>query len=897
MPFLSRSPLVARLLPVVFIALLVGIPASPAQDDIPTPEEVIGFEPGTDYKLADNSQLEDYYRELAAASERIELETIGETHQGRDLLMMYISSEDNLEERNRWRAISETLGRADGLDDEEARELAEDGKPVVWIDHGLHSAELAVAQSGPHLAYHLATDASDETLRILDDVMLLMMPVMNPDGQDIVVDWWREVKDTPFAETVTGTGPPWVWHEYIDHDNNRDWYMLLQNESRAVADVIYNTWYPQIVVNHHQMGEMPPRMFVPQFADPVNPHIPPLTTRGTNLVGEHMANRYAGKDMPGVIQGITFNMWWNGGMRTAPYFHNMVGILTESTHRSPLPKEWDYDEDIPEHIVRGGEEIPMKRPTVNYPNPWEGGETNLMEMVDYHVEGSLAILDIASQRSEEWLYNFYQMGRDAIETGEDGDPYAYVVPEEQWDAPEAVEMLRVLDRGGIEMHRATDEFTAGDATYPAGTYVLYAGQAFQAHLKDMLERQEYPDRRLYPDGPPEPPYDMAGWTLPIQMGVDVDRIDEPFDADVEEVDEVPPPEGALRASADYGYALSSQSNMATTAVNRLLEEGYTIHRTGEPMDAQGETKPEGTFVIKSDSDATRATLEAMSDELGLEFTGLAEAPDVDTYAIDQPEIAKYKSWVRNIDGGWARWVLDTYEVPYDTLHNERIQGGDLGNYDVLMMPAQNPESIQRGHEPGSMPEEYVGGLGAHGATAIDEFVRDGGTVVAWDGATDFLIDQLELPVRNNVRGVAEEDFFIPGSLVQLEVDTSHPVGFGMQETAGAWFVDRRGSQSRSFEIIEPAEAEDRRAEDPPVEPIAWFDEEEVLQSGWAQGEEEHLAGKPAAVRVEWGAGDLVLLGVRPHFRGQPRDTFKLLFNGLQLGATEGVPAVDPTARE
>jgi hypothetical protein len=880
---------------VVWLSVLASlVVAAPSQaQDVPLPEEIIGFAPGENYRLADYEQLKTYYEAVAQASNRVELEVIGQTHQGRDLLLLHISSPENLQNLEHYRSISQRLALARDLDDEAARDLASEGKAVIWIDHGLHSAERAHSQAGPHLAYHLATDESPETARILDDVILLMMPLMNPDGHTVVVDWYREQRGTPFEETDA----PWVWHEYIDHDNNRDWYMLLQNESRAVAEVIYNTWHPQIVLNHHQMGESPVRMFIPPFDEPVNPHIPAMAVRGTNLVGEHMANRFVAEGKAGIQQRSGFDMWWNGGMRTAPYFHNMVGILTESTHRSPVPRYWERDEITGTQII-GGQEQPYDEPSVFYPDPWMGGWSTLMQMVEYHHTASMAALDIASLRREAWLYNKYQMGRDAIAAGEEGSPFAYVVPVDQWDGPEALEMLRVLDRGGIEIHRATADFTADGAAYEAGSFVLYAGQAYRAHLRDLMEPQNYPERTQYPGGPPDPPYDMAGWTLPIQMGVRADIIEAPFAVGVERLEEVPTLPGRVVDAGSSHYLLNPRSNFAARAVNRLLSEGHEMLRTGESFTRNGVSFEEGTFVIASHGETTTGLLRELSSQLGLDFHGVDAQPGVESYRLSQPRVAKYRSWVKSIDGGWTRWVFDQYGFDYDELYDGDIRGGALAGYDVLIMPAAPARNLLRGHEEGTMPEAYVGGLGTEGALRIKEFVQAGGTVVAWDGSTDFLIEQLGLPVRNRVATAGRDTFFIPGSLLNLEVGTDHPVAYGMQETTGAWFVERRGSQSRSFEIVRPAEVDDsyagerRRADPPRVEVVARFAEDDLLASGWARGEDRFLAGQPAVLRVGLGEGDLVLIGVRPQFRGQPRGTFKLVFNSIYASAMEGLVRVD-----
>ncbi|MEX2584986.1 MAG: M14 metallopeptidase family protein [Balneolaceae bacterium] len=867
--------------------LLLFTPQLVQAQSVPEPEAHIGFEPGENYKLADYEQLESYYRAVAQASDRVLLQEIGRTHHGRPLLMLIISSEENLANLEQYREISERLARARGLDDDQAKELAREGKAVVWIDSGLHSSELAHSQHNPHFVYHMTTDESEETRRMREEVILLNMPLMNPDGHERVVDWYRTHQGTEFEQS----GLPVVYHEYIGHDNNRDWYMLLQNESKAVGQVLYNEWYPQIVLNHHQMGQMPPRMFIPPFDDPVNPNIPALAVRGTNLVGEHMANRFAAEQKSGIIQGISFNMWWNGGMRTAPYFHNMVGILTESTHSSPVPRFWEK-EDIPETIVRGSKEISMKDPSVFYPDPWEGGWSSIGQMVEYHLTASLGVMDIAMKRKDDWLYNIYQMGRDAIRAGEEGAPYAYLVPPDQWDGPESIEMLRVLERGGIEIHRLTQPFEWNGALYPEGSYLIYAGQAFRPHLIDMMEPQSYPDRRLYPDGPPEPPYDMAGWTLPIQMGVDVIRMDKPVDLSARRVSAVEPFDAEPITRNSEGWLIPSKSNMSAILVNRLLAGGERVFRAEDSLNLEGEAISAGGFFVEASRSAGRE-IEELSREYGLSVQSLFERPSVPLNRLEPPKVGMYQSWTSNIDEGWTRWIFDNYGFDYTTLRDEDIRKGDLSSYDVIILPAQSPESMLKGNEPGTMPEKYTGGLGAEGAYHLKRYTESGGMILAWDGATDFVMNHFGLPVRSHLRNTSREEFFIPGSLVQVDVDNQHPMAYGVQPEAGVFFVTRGGSQSRSFSIVEPAEVEGVRGEEPAVEVIARFAEENILLSGWALGEDRWLAGRPAAVRVAAGEGEVVLLGFRPQLRAQPRVSFKFLFNAIYGSAMEGLAPVEP----
>ncbi len=807
---------------------------------------------------------------------------IGESALGRPMLLLFISSEQNMRQLDRWRDISARLARARDLDNEQARRLAQDGRAIVWIDGGLHATERAHAQMTTLLAHKVATEESAEMRAIRDNVILLLMPVMNPDGLDIVANWYRRNRGNPFETT----SPPELYHHYVGHDNNRDWFMILQPESKAVSRVIYNEWYPQIVYNHHQTSPEWTRIFVPPFADPVNPHIPAGVITGVNLVGNHMVNRFSEEGKDGVISRVIFSMWWNGGVRTAPYFHNMVGILTETGQPSPTPRYWDPSErpaQLPLYGGRRGGAISTTEPSVFYPDPWPGGWLRFRDAIDYMITGSMAVLDIAAKRKQEWLYNIYRMGKDAIAQGEAGGPFAYVVPADQWDRGEATELLNALRRGGVEVHQATGAFTAGGQRFAAGSYVVFAGQAFRPYVLDLLEPQWYPDRRLYEGGPPEPPYDLAGWTLPIQMGVSVVRVDSAFTARTEPVELARTTAGEVRGEGGFGYVLSHQQNASALAVNRLLAAGEKVYWTGASVEAGGERHPTGTIVIES-GQGTRARLATLASDLGLSFTNLARRPDGSLHQLRAPRVAIYKSWDPSMDEGWTRWLLEQYEFPLDTLHDRDVQRGDLARYDVVILPSQSPHEMLNGHASGTMPEEYVGGLGVEGAAAPKRYVEQGGTVLALDDASDFAIAQFGLPVRNAVSGVDEEDFFIPGSLIALEIDNRHPLAYGMPQVGSAFFV-----RSRAFHVVSPAASGEQRAPEQSVEVVARYAKEKLLQSGWALGEDRYLAERPAVVRARMGEGDVVLIGFRAQFRGQPRNTFKLIFNTIHAATLQEMP--------
>jgi hypothetical protein len=798
----------------------------------------------------------------------VQLQEIGTTTRGRPMFVLFISSPQNLAQLERWRTTSERLARARDLTDEQARQLAREGKAIIWIDAGLHSSEVAHSQFAPVLAYHMATDESDETRRFRDDVVILLMPGMNPDGHEIVVDWYRRNRGTPFETTST----PNVYHEYVGHDINRDWFMITQQETRNVSRVLYEEWYPQIIFNHHQTAPFPARIFIPPFADPVNPHIPPLVVRGVNMVGEAMAKRLEEENMPGVVSRMSFTMWWNGGMRTVPYFKNMVGLLSEVGHASATPQYHEPDR-LPEYFGTGSHRISAREPSVYYANPWQGGWARLGDAVQYHFVSSLGAIDIASRLREDWLFNIYRMGRDAIAAGAAGGPYAYVIPVDtmQWDPGEAVNLVNTLRRGGVEVQRATAAFTAGGTRYAAGSYIVPASQAFRAYVVDLLEPQEHPHAEQYPGGPPQAPYGgLSGWTLPIQMGVRSDRIEQPFTAAHAPVTVAPPPAGSVSGDARFGYLLSPRHNASAIALNRLLAAGERVHRATAAFQAGGRQWDAGTFVIEAGAQ-TRQRVESAASELGLPFVGVTARPSVAMRAVSRPRVALYRPWTANMDEGWTRFVLNEHDFDVTTLTNDDIRTGDLSRFDVISFADQSAASILNGHPAGRMPDEFTGGVGDAGVAALRSFVEAGGRLLAFDAATDFAIDQFALPVRNTVAGVSRTELYVPGSLIRMDVRNEHPIAFGMRRDGAAFFQD-----SRAFEVLQ----DDRNR----VEVIASYAAADLLLSGWEIGADQHLAGRPAALRVAHGQGDIVLIGFRPQFRAWPTGTFKLIFNSILQGS-------------
>ncbi len=840
-----------RSLKILFALLFLACFSLSAQK-IPHPRETFGHEVGADYKLADYDQMLEYYDKLAASTDRVQMIEIGKSVMGRPMKLVFISNEENMKQLERWREISEKLSRAE-ITEAEARRLSKDGKAIVWFDGGMHATERAHAQMTSELMWRIASEESEEMQKIRDNVITLVVPVINPDGVDIVVDWYRKTLGTPYESS----GPPILYQKYVGHDNNRDWFMNNMPETKAVTTVLYNQWYPQIVHNHHQTAPRGAMIFIPPFRSPVNQKIHPGITTGVNLVGTAMANRFAMKKMPGAIAHTSFSMFWNGGMRTTPYYHNQIGILTETAQPTPTPTEYPVDR-MPS--VVGGK--PANATEIFYPYPYKGGTMTFRMAVDYMLESSMAVLDLAADKKDEFLWNIYSMGRDAIEDKEGA--FAYVIPKDQWNPSEAMNLTNILMQGGLEAKMATSAFSVNGKSYEAGSVIFYGAQSFRPYLADLMEKQVYPDQFQYPGGPPMPPYDLAGWTLPMQMGVTVDRITENFNASTSDITEkLKPVAGAVSGNGKYGYAFSNKDNLSAKAINRLQKAGYTVSILKEATDGM----EAGSVLVRSKRGLDDKVKE-ISAEMGLNFNGIDKKPSVETAELNKVKIGIYKSWQANMDEGWSRWMFEQFEFDLDTLHNAEIKNADLSQYSAIIMPSQSPRGIKDGSN--RMPENLRGGIGEEGVAKLDAYAKNGGAIIFFDDASNFAIEEFKLPVTNVLKELKSSEFFIPGSLIRTDIMTDHPLAFGMQPQVAASF-----DNGRAFKVNAGAEG---------IEEVARYASKDLLMSGWAMGEDKYLANTSAMLNVNYGNGDLVLFGFGPQFRGQPRGTYKLIFNSIYMGA-------------
>jgi Zinc carboxypeptidase len=864
-------------------AVTLAAAATRADDSLPTPESVLGHRVGEDFFLASYEESIDYFQRLAAASDRVELVRVGTTSRGRDWYVAFISSPENLANLDRIREISLRLAHPEGLNDAEAHALAAEGRAIVHIDGGLHATEVAHAQHTIQLAYDLASERSDpETLAILDRVVLLLWPSINPDGQDMVVDWYRSNLGTPFEVAPL----PWLYQEYIGHDNNRDGYMLNVVESRVITRVL-RAWEPQILYNHHQVAPFPARIWIPPFAEPISEFAHPLMWRTVNLLGMSMAQALEERGQKGAVHmGTGFDNWYPGFMDHANNFHNVAAFLTETgLYRYATPHFYTVD-DFPE----AQRDL---RPKSLYASPWQGGWWRLRDAVDYMLTASRSVLDTASKYKEDLLYNRYQAGRDVIAHYTADPPYAYFIPREQRDPVAAVELLRRLAFNGIEVSRLSRDLEVEGQRYAAGTWVIAMNQPFAGFVRQLFAVQSYPDLREFPQGPPDQPYDVAGWTLPYQMDLRVIEAAAPltdavhsaleplhgtplaagaphgapfdtprdagFDTHPVAVAIVPPP-GAAPGSGP-ALVLDGSQNNAYRALNRAWRAGGTVAFVAGRADAAASTG--GEYRI---SGLASSELDGLVADLALQ----ARRGAVEGRHLRAPRVGLYRPWVASIDEGWSRWLLERYDFDFEEVDNAGIRAGALGErFDVIVLADISPRTLLEGHAVGSVPPQYAGGLGAEGARSLDEFVRGGGTLVTLNSSARFAMDALHLPVEDVVADLDREDFFLGGSLVAVDVDVSHPVMTGMPQRAKV-FVD----DSPVFTVRDGFAGHVLAKYPTSGSP---------LLSGYLLGE-EHLHGYAAALDAEHGAGHVLLLGLRPQWRGQPFGTFRILFNAVLYGA-------------
>lgn len=842
---------------------------------VPEPEDVLGFKVGADYHLATYTQAIKYLKVLAENSKKIKLFDMGKTSMGNTMTYAVISSPENMAKLDFYKNISKKLSLVKGLSLEEAKKLSKQGKAIVYIDGGLHASECAPSQHNIQLAYDLVTANDSRTLRMLDEVIIVLV-FANPDGMNILAEWYHPNIGTPYEVSPM----PLLYHKYAGHDNNRDSYIANLIETQNLTRLVNKEWYPVILYNHHQTAPFPARIWIPPNSEPTNPNVHPLIVRWQNLIGSTMGAAFDVEGKEGAVSRIIFDTWYPGYVTQVVDSHNIISILTETAlYRYATPHFYTI-RDFPKEY----QDLTM---SAFYPNPWKGGWWRLKDAVDYCLTASKTVLYVASKYREELLFNKYKMGKDVIEKFQKEPPYAWIIPQKQHDPGVTAILLNRMILLGIDIYKCINAFTCDGISYPAGTYIIPMTQPFSLFIKNVFEDQVYPDLRKYPalwqglispqkfEGTPFESYDMMGWTLPHQFGVKVYAANSPVDVEMSLIREIKVPPGSLQGNPKYAYLIDHKANASFTATNRILKKGGIIEWAKKSFSIRDAVFPEGTLIIQSQS-VSKSSMEQLADDLHIKITGISKKPNVPTYSLKKVKVALYKSWIASTDEGWTRLILEDHDFPFSTIVDADIRAGNLNSrYDVIIIPDTYwTESVITGYQKGTMPPKYVGGITLNGLRNLKQFVKNGGNLIFLNSVCNLAIENFNLPVRNVLKKVKREQFVCEGSILRMKFDTKHPLTFGMPEEAGTIF-----NNSCAFEVLPTFD------ESEVPKSVAKYPSENVLMSGWIHGE-KLIKQKSTILNVRYGKGRIILLGFPVQFRAQPYGTFKLLFNSILYAGAE-----------
>ncbi|HOI28740.1 MAG TPA: M14 family metallopeptidase [Melioribacteraceae bacterium] len=832
-----------------------------------SPEEFLGFKVGADYKIADYETIQKYFKHLSEFSKQIVYEEIGKSSLKRDMFMAIISSEENIKNMEKYRSIVKKLSDPRNISDEEAASLAKEGKTVVLVTCNIHSTEIASAQMSMELAYNLITGKSSaEVISSLNNVILILMPSINPDGTTMVVDWYNKTLNTEYD----GGSMPWLYQTYSGHDNNRDWFMFNLPETKNVVKIAFHDWMPQIWLDEHQMGSGGARLFVVPYKDPINPNVNPIIWRWAGLIGSYTALDLEKQGYNGIISHALFEGWWEGPASDCGMWHNQISLLSEMASvnvASPMyidPSEVKATTEITTYDVR-----------TNYPNPWRGGWWRLRDIVNYELALTEALLKVSSFHKEELLTNYYKMGKEAIEKGKKGEPFAYVIPRDQNDPVTTAKMIEILQLGAVEVNFSDKQFIVDNTIYPANSYVIYLAQPNGRYVKDLMEEQSYPDLRKSRSESPIRPYDVAGWTLPYLMGVKSFQIDKPFVLESRIISEPNYPEGIVPFNEGKFFVAKSGLNVNSTLINRLHKNNESVYWITDPSIINGKEYERGSVLVQVNSKSKEIIKQAAKD-LHIQFDIAGDIEKEKMKEIKKLKVGLYQPWTANMDEGWTRLLLENYEFNFVTLHNKDFKEKKLKQkYDVIIIPDMSGDLIKNGKPGGDAarfyrpkPPEYDSGLGRVGLENLKNFVeKDGGYLITLGQACNFAIEDLGLRVNNTLKNLSNDNFFCPGSLLRINVDNTHPIGYGMDAESVGYISDKI-----AFATTTPFGKFDRSV-------VVRFPDKDLLKSGFLLGE-DYLFKRGAVVDITQKNGHVILFGFKVQNRHWTFGTFKLLFNAI-----------------
>jgi len=851
-----------------------------SQSALPSPEGYFGFVPGSDYNLFTYEELIDYLMKLDKASPMVKMEEIGESPMGRKMYIAFISSEKNINNLPGLREINRELALNPSLSESRRKEYISEGKVFFLATLSMHSTEVAPSQAAPLIAYQLVTATDQLTKKYLDDVVYMMVPNHNPDGMDLVVENYKKYKGTQYE----GAALPSVYHKYVGHDNNRDFVSLTQEDTRAIARICNLDWFPQVMIEKHQMGSTGIRYFVPPAHDPIAENVDGELWSWTGVFGTNMLRDLTGAGFTGVGQKTIFDMYWPGSTETC-IWKNVIGMLTEAAsvrEASPIYIE-------PNELQASGKGLSEYDKSVNFPVPWPGGWWRLGDIVKLEIGSTLSIIRTASLHKQEILKFRNDICRREVERGQNEPPYYYVVPAGQADQSELVRFVNLMKEHGVKGYRLTSDYTLAGTNLESGDFVYPLAQPFRAFVKEVMEKQEFPVRHYSPGGEIIRPYDVTSWSLPLHRGLtsyEITQRDPAFESKIKLLEqEYNPVQGGYRLPAVF----PATSNGSFMAAFMAAGRGMKVQRLDSEIAIDGRSFGKGSFVI---SEGDQAALDEIAKEAYTEPAYAGRIGSVPASEIKIPRIALVETYFSDMDAGWTRYLFDSYHIPFTILHPDEFEAGGIEDkYDIIIFPGTQKNLLMNG-KPGSEGGAYMSnyhpdyqkGMGTKGLEQLLLFINNGGTVISWGQSTDLFTGLLEmtvnakteefsLPFSNTAEQAKKAGLNIPGSLVCLQLKEDHPLTYGMPPSTGVFY---RGNPL--FTTSVPRFDMDRRV-------IGRFPEKDILLSGYCE-KEELLANQPAMLWLKKGKGQVVLYSFNPQFRASTQGAYKLLFNALFLPQVE-----------
>ena len=847
-----------------------------SSSEIRSPESVFGFVPGSDRQLMDYGELVDYLLDLSAASDRVEMREVGTSPLGRTMYVAFISGPENLDRLDELQEINKRLALDPAIPADERAELVRDGRVFLLETLSMHSGEVAPSQSLPIFAHDMATTEDPEILARLTDVVLMMVPCHNPDGMDMVVEHYREYVGTKYE----GSRLPQVYHKYVGHDNNRDFVTLTQDDTRVIAALYSTEWYPQVMVEKHQMGSTGPRYYVPPNHDPIAQNVDEGLWTWSAVFGSNLSRDMAADGLQGIASHWVFDDYWPGSTETSIY-KGVISFLTEAAScRTATPVFVE-----PTELSVRGKGLAEYKKGVNLPYPWPGGKWSLGDIVSYELSSMESILATASRHRVEILEFRNDLCRKEVEKGRSQAPYYFVLPKAQRDPGELAALVRLLTRHGVEVERLTGDAVVGDLHFAAGDVVVRLSQPYRTFVKEVMESQHYPERHYTPGGELIRPYDITSWSLPLHMGVrsiQVDTRSEELEASLEPVTGEDLVVDVTLPKYVWALGYPATSNQSYKAVFAALEAGLEVGRFSSPFGSL----PSGSFLIMAGS-ASAEELRGVVDQASIKPEVFESEITVATMPVRKPRIGLVETYFHDMDAGWTRYLFDTYGIDFRVLHPEDFDSIDLReNFDVIVFPDASKDVLTKGkykrfdrYVSNDYPPKFRKPISKKARGELTEFITGGGVVVSWGQSTGLFTEGLPLPKDGEesesfelpVRDVSErlEGVLVPGAFLAVDLIKDHPLTWGMPEKAGAF---SRGTPVFGTSI--PVLDTDRRV-------IGIYPERSLLLSGYIEGEKQ-LQNRPSMVWVRAGKGQLVLFGFRPQFRGATPATFKLVFNSLLL---------------